>query len=105
MLWLFMPFRKPGHASVDICGPMSGGTLKEAKMVRQSRTAKHAYVGIEIGPGVTVEKSRVKCESFQIPKLRFAAEVPTNFAVPCVVFEAEVPLIVDDAVSTVFATM
>jgi hypothetical protein len=73
---------KSGSIYVGICGAINGGTLKEANMVSESRSAKRAMVGGGMGRGAVVENNFVKCVSFHIPTVRFAAEVPTNFAVP-----------------------
>jgi hypothetical protein len=62
-----------------------GGTLKDAKIVRESRRVKRRYVAEGMGRAATVEKSRVKCVSFHRQSERFAIEVAANFGVPCVV--------------------
>jgi len=72
-------------------------------MVKLSRMRKRAYVGSGIGRGAALEKSLVKCESFHTLRVRFAAEVPTNLAVPCVVALLGFAVTVDETVSIVFA--
>jgi len=63
---------------------MSGGMLKEKKIVRVSRVEKRRYVGRGTGRGVRVEKSRVKVRSLYRQRLMLTAVVATNFGVPVV---------------------
>jgi hypothetical protein len=74
-----------GRACVGIYGASTGGRLKLAHIVMQSRRANRRNVGLGTGRGVTGEKSLVKCASFHRHRDRFAKEVAANLAVPCVV--------------------
>jgi hypothetical protein len=74
-----------GRRCIGNFGARIGGTLKDAKIVRESRRVKRRYVGAVTGLGVTVEKSRVKCVSFHRHSERFAIEVAANLGVPWVV--------------------
>ena len=58
-----------------------------------------------MGRGEAVEKSFVKCESFQSEREMLAADVLANFIVPCVVVAYGLERIVDRTVSIVFAQM
>jgi hypothetical protein len=80
-----------------------GGTLKDAKMVMESRRVKRRYVGRGTGRGATGEKRRVKCVSFHKQRERFASDVAANLGVPWVVDDGEVRRTVEDAVSIEFA--
>jgi hypothetical protein len=72
-------------------------------MVKLSRMRKRAYVGRGMGRGAALENSLVKWESFHMLRVRFAADVPTNLAVPWVVVEEDFDFTVDETVSIVFA--
>ena len=63
---------------------MSGGRLKEKKIVRVSRAEKRKYVGRGTGRGVRVEKSRVKVRSLYRQRVMLVAVVARNFGVPAV---------------------
>jgi hypothetical protein len=90
---------------VGICGASRGGTLNDAKMVKQSRSMKSAYVGGGMGRGEVVEKSLVKCESFQSERVMFEADVAANFIVPWVVVEQGLERMVERMVSIALAQM
>jgi hypothetical protein len=85
-------------------GARRGGRLKDAKMVRQSRTVKRAKVGRGTGrEGPVDPKSCVKRLSLYRQRARFEVEVATNLEVPAVVEAIESRDMVDDAVSIEFA--
>src|ERR1700749_3307325 len=84
-------------------GASSGGTLKEAKIVMESRSMNRAYVGGGMGRGEAVEKSLVKGESFHREREMFADDVAANFIVPWVVVAYGLERIVERTVSMVFA--
>jgi hypothetical protein len=85
-------------------GASRGGRLKDAKMVRQSRTVKRAKVGRGTGrEGPVDPKSCVKRLSLYRQSARFEVEVATNLGVPAVVEVIESRDMVDDAVSIEFA--
>jgi hypothetical protein len=84
---------------VGRCGARRGGRLKDANTVNESRSIKSAYVGGGMGRVEAVEKSLVKCESFQSDRERLAVDVLANFIVPCVVADAGFARTVDRTVS------
>lgn len=84
-------------------GASRGGTLNDAKMVRESRKVKSIYVGAGSGRAATGLKRRVKWVSFQRQNERFVREVAANLEVPWVVALAGEGLMVEDAVSIAFA--
>jgi hypothetical protein len=92
-----------GSTSIGNFGARTGGTLNDAKIVRQSRNVNSRYVGAGRGRGAVGEKRRVKCVSFQRQRERFAKEVAANFGVPWVVEMAGEGRRVDEMVSMVFA--
>ena len=63
---------------------MSGGRLKEKKIVRVSRAEKRRYVGRGTGRGVRVEKSRVNVRSLYRQRVMLTVVVVRNFGVPAV---------------------
>lgn len=63
-------------------GASMGGTLKDAKMVRESRNVKSMYVGEGSGRAATGLKRRVKWVSFHRQRDRFVREVAANLDVP-----------------------
>jgi hypothetical protein len=96
------------------CGAIKGGRLKEAKIVRQSRTVKRKNVGRGTGRGVDpgAAKRRVNWLSLYRHSARFVVEVARNFGVPLVCSpsapflvseEDDGPLSVIAAVSMLFA--
>ena len=97
------------RTSDDMCrskrGARRGGRLKEANMVRQSRTVKRAKVGSGTGRGEDADelKSWVKRLSLYRQSARFAELVARNFGVPAVVIVGGLFRKVDVAVSIVFA--
>jgi hypothetical protein len=92
-----------GRRCIGNFGPSRGGILKEAKIVRESRTVKRRYVAAGMGRAATGEKSFVKCVSFHRQRERFAIDVAANLGVPWVVDVYGVFLMVDDAVSMLLA--
>lgn len=84
-------------------GASMGGTLNDAKIVRESRSVNNIYVGEGSGRAATGLKRRVKWVSFQRQRDRFVREVAANLDVPWVVALAGEGLIVEDAVSIAFA--
>jgi hypothetical protein len=92
-----------GSNCIGNLGASRGGTLNDAKMVRESRSVKSKYVGEGRGRAATGLKRRVKWVSFQRQRERFAREVAANFGVPWVVALAGEGLTVEDVVSITFA--
>ena len=86
-----------------MCGARTGGMLKLAAMVRESRRAKRRNVGVGTGRGATGEKSLVKWASFHRHSERFVKEVAANLAVPCVVEAMGLLAMVVEAVSIALA--
>jgi hypothetical protein len=85
-------------------GASSGGRLKEAKMVRQSRTVKRAKVGRGTGRDEPAEpKICVNLLSLYRQSARLVVDVPRNLGVPAVVDEGGVECRVEEAVSMVLA--
>ena len=84
---------------------MRGGRLKEAKIVRQSRMVKRAYVAAGTGRGAAVRAPNicVNLLSLKRQSVRFEAEVAANLAGPAVTLSEDWLRMVDDAESTVFA--
>ena len=103
MLCARIPCIAAGSASMGMYGASSGGTLNDAKIVRQSRSVNSAYDAGGSGRGVVVPNRRVKCVSFHRQRDKFAADVAVNFAVPWVVLVSGVLRMVEDAVSMVLA--
>jgi hypothetical protein len=85
------------------------GKLKEAKMVRQSRTAKRAYdsFGTTAAAGAAAEEDapnmRAKHESLYTHRLMFTDDVARNLDVLGVTVEAGLEVTVECKVSTVLA--
>jgi hypothetical protein len=94
---------KAGSNCIGSLGASIGGTLKDAKIVRQSRSVNSRYVGVGIGRAATGLKRRVKWVSFQRQRVRLVREVAANLDVPWVVALAGDGLTVEDAVSIAFA--
>lgn len=86
-------------------GAIRGGRLKDAKIVKESRNAKSAYVagGIALltvfrGPNIFAN-----CESLTRPKDMLTADVAMNFGTPAVVVSGGWFERVEEAVSRVLA--
>jgi hypothetical protein len=89
---------------VSMRGASKGGRLKEAKMVRQSRTVKRANVGIGTGRlGPLEPKSWVNWLSLYRQRARLDVDVATNLVVPAVVEPMGVLARTEAKVSMAFA--
>lgn len=94
---------KAGTICIGNLGASIGGTLKEANIVRESRSVKSRYVGVGMGRAATGLKRRVKWVSFQRQRERFVMDVAANLDVPWVVALAGEGSTVENAVSIAFA--
>lgn len=90
---------------LDNFGAMMGGTLKDAKTVRQSRIVKSANVavGTRRGAWPGTPKICVNRLSLYRHNVRFAADVARNFEGPELTVGAGCDRTVEVAVSIVFA--